>query len=209
MSSSFDRCVRPPSLMSDNSRHRHGGCTALRTNRGHDTLQSLPKNEESLDLVVSPSLLLQFQCTMLIFLPQIHPLAPLDETLPQGQGWRSNKVRPLITIVVVQVCAVDKLLATNLAHRRREEEREETVCACGQATQSGTIDTAHTGLHCVDRRPVENICACPSVIAVDGGPLENDRFHFCGESTVRSRSREDLHVELVSITTPDLLQQRS
>ena len=82
--------------------------------------------------------------------PLIEPL--VSQTLSRSQSRLRSKFKHPLAIVVVQLCAVDKLVAARLAHSRREEDHRETTRARGQAMQGGTIGPAHADLHRVASR---------------------------------------------------------
>ena len=58
---------------------------------------------------------------------------------------------------------VNTFLAARLADTTREEDHRETIRACGEATQKGTIGRAHADLHCDDNRLSET--PKPSIVA--------------------------------------------
>ena len=92
--------------------------------------------------------------------PLIEPL--VSQTLPRSQSRLRSKFKHPLAIVVVQLCAVDELLAARLAHRRWEGHRE-TIRACGQPMQKSTIGRAHADLHRDDSRLSET--SEPSIVA--------------------------------------------
>ena len=112
------------------------------------------------------------------------PLVELlgGQTLPRSQSQLRSKFKLPLAIVVVQLCAVDKLFAARIAHRRREEDHRETIRACGQPLRlrGEPTPTSHSFL-CTSRRVARSVEPTRTCTAMTATSRKHQRLRLLRE----------------------------